>query len=102
VRGRGGGGGGGWELAVGAMVRFIVSGDEVPGRQKVVARKVVVRRYVGASGRGVGCCGIAHPVGKLRLGSHALLRGRRHRFVEGCVTSCRDAHGLAPFRSHLA
>jgi hypothetical protein len=84
------------------MVRFVVSGDEVSGHQKVVAGEVVVHRYVGASGRSVGSCGVTHLVGELRLGSHALLRGRRRRFVEGCVASCRGVRGPMSFRSRLA
>jgi hypothetical protein len=83
------------------MVRLVVSGDEVSGRQKVVAREVVVRRYVGAIGRSVGCCSVTYPVGELRLGSHALPRGRRRCFVEGCVASCRGARGPTWFRSRL-
>jgi hypothetical protein len=81
VRGRGG------QLAGGAMVRLVLSGDEVSGHQKMVAGEVILCRYVGASGRSIGCCGAAHPVGELRLVSHALLRERRRRFVEGCAAA---------------
>jgi hypothetical protein len=44
VRGRGG------QLASGAMVRLVVSGDDVSGRQKVLTGEVVIRCHVGASG----------------------------------------------------
>jgi hypothetical protein len=73
----------GGQLAVRAMVQFLISGDEVSGYLKVVAGEVVVRCYVGASGRGIGCCGVTYPMGELRIGSHALPRGCRRRFVEG-------------------
>jgi hypothetical protein len=84
MRGRGG------QLAVGAMVRLVVSGDEVSGRQEVVAGEVVVRRNVGACGGGVGGCGVTDPVGE---------PFRQRCCVEGCVTSCRDARGPTSFRS---
>jgi hypothetical protein len=41
--------GGGWQLAGGAVVGLVVGGgDEVPGRQEVVAGKVLVHYHVGA------------------------------------------------------
>jgi hypothetical protein len=68
------------------MVRLIVSGgDEVPDLQKVVAEKVLVCHHVGASTQGIGCRIVVHPVGELRLGSHALPRGRRRRLAGRCV-----------------
>jgi hypothetical protein len=51
----------------------------------VVAGKVLVRRHVGAGGRGVSRRGVAHPVGGPRLGSHVLLCGCRCRLAGGCV-----------------
>jgi hypothetical protein len=64
------------------MVRLIVSGDEVSGRQEVVAGEVVVHCNVGACGRGVERCGVTNLVGE---------PFRRCCCVEGCVASCRDA-----------
>jgi hypothetical protein len=64
------------------VVRLVVGGNEVSGRQKVVAREVVVRLHVRASGRSVGRCGVTHPVGEPRPVSHIPLRERWCRFVE--------------------
>jgi hypothetical protein len=56
--------GGGWQLASGAVVGLVFGGgDEIPDRQEVVAGKILVRRHVGAGGRGVRCRSVAHPKG---------------------------------------
>jgi hypothetical protein len=51
----------------------------------VVAGKVLVRRHIGACGRGVSRRSIAHPVGELRLRNSALPRGCCRRLASGCV-----------------
>jgi hypothetical protein len=38
------------------VVRLVVGGVEVSGRQKVVAREVVIGRHIGGSRRCVGRC----------------------------------------------
>jgi hypothetical protein len=78
----------GQELAVGAMVRLVVSGDEVSSCQEVIAGEVVVRRNVGACGRGVTDL-VGEPF-------------RRVCCVEGCVASCRGVRSPTSFRSHPA
>jgi hypothetical protein len=50
------------------MVRLVVSGDEVSGRQEVVAEEVFVRRNVGACRRGLDGCGVKDPVGNPSVG----------------------------------
>jgi hypothetical protein len=67
----------------------------------VVARKVLVRRHVGAGGRSVGSRCFAHPVGELRPGGRVLPRGRR-RLAGGRVASRRGAHGPTSFLLRLA
>jgi hypothetical protein len=44
-------------------------GDEVPGRRKVVAKKVLVRRHIGAGGRGIRHRSVAHAVGDCGSGT---------------------------------
>jgi hypothetical protein len=68
----------------------------------VVAREVVVRRNVGASGQGLSGCGVIDPVEEPRLKSHTLHRGRWRCSVKGCVASCRGARGPTSFRSRPA
>jgi hypothetical protein len=62
----------------------------------VVAGEVVVRHNVGASGRGVGGCGVTHPVGELRLGSHAAPPRAPALFRQGvcCVVPLRVRPGV--------
>jgi hypothetical protein len=77
---------GGWQLAGGAVVGLIIGGgDEVPGRQEVVAREVLVCLHIGAGGRGIRLCSVAHAVEELRLGDRALPRGCGSRRVGGHV-----------------
>jgi hypothetical protein len=67
----------------------------------VVAGTVLVRCHVGAGRRSVGCRGVAHPIGELRLGNCTLPRGRRG-LAGGRVASCRGARGPTSFHSRLA
>jgi hypothetical protein len=93
----------GGQFAGGVVVRLVVGGgDEVPDRQKLVSRKVLVRRHVGASGRSVGCRGVAHPMGEPRLGGHALPSGRLRHLADGCITLRCGARGPTSFHSRLA
>jgi hypothetical protein len=70
-----------------SLVGLVVGGgDEVPGRQEVVARKVLVRRHVGAGGRSVRCRSVAHAMGEPRLGNRVLPRECCRRCVDGRVT----------------
>jgi hypothetical protein len=79
--------GGGWQLAGEAVVGLVVGGgDEAPGRQEVVAKKVLLRRHVGAGGRSVRCRSVAHPMGEPRLGNHVLPHRRCRRRAGGRVT----------------
>jgi hypothetical protein len=67
----------------------------------VVARKVLVRRHVGAGGQSVGGRGIAHPLGELRPGGRALHQGRRRCLADGRIASHCGACDLTPFHSRL-
>jgi hypothetical protein len=92
-----------WQLAGGAVVGLVVGGgDEVPGRQEVVARKVLVRHHIGAGRRGICRRGIAHPVGESRLGNRALPPGCGCRLADGRVTLRGDTRCPASFHPRLS
>jgi hypothetical protein len=68
----------------------------------MAAVMALARRHVGAGGRGVRHCGVAHAAGELWFGDHAFPRKSGCHRASGYVALRGDARGPTSFHPRLS